>query len=119
MTPEEYNNNLFPFLSAPKETLLIPSKSKTSVGPEVPQSKPGNLQFVTLEVLLGHCLSYIPLSEFCGHGACIISRQKSVSLFSWEFVHKLYQSECPKIGSISVESSWMGLAAIKNCEKFN
>lgn len=44
MTPEEYNNNLFPFLSAPKETLLIPSKPKTSVGPEVPQTKPGNLE---------------------------------------------------------------------------
>lgn len=63
MTPEEYNNNLFPLLSAPKETLLIPSKPKTSVGPEVPQTKPGNLKFLTLKVLLWHCLSY----TFCCH----------------------------------------------------
>lgn len=115
MSPEEYNNNLFPFLSAPKETLLIPSKPKTSVGPEPPQTKPGNLQFVILEVLLWYCLSYISaVTEFCGHGTCIISRQKFISLFSQEFVHKLYQNECPRIESISMESSWMGLVAIKN-----
>lgn len=82
MTPEEYNNNLFPFLSAPIETLLIPSKSKTSVGPEVPQTKPGNLQFVTLEVLLWHCLSNISaVTEFCGQWVCIINRQNFVSFF--------------------------------------
>lgn len=104
MTPEEYNNNLFPFLSAPKETPLIPSKPKTAVGPEVPQTKPGNLKFATLKTLLWHCLSYASrchsvLQSCDAHDLWTVSM-----LFSSEYINNLYQRECPRIASNSMES---------------
>ncbi|XP_009951189.1 PREDICTED: target of Nesh-SH3-like [Leptosomus discolor] len=52
---------------APKETLLIPSKPKTSVGPEVPQTKPaprathlGSINLITVHVVDGSKMTLVP-----------------------------------------------------------
>ncbi|XP_065490019.1 target of Nesh-SH3 isoform X27 [Caloenas nicobarica] len=52
---------------APKETLLIPSKPKTSVGPEVPRTKPaprathlGSINLITVHVVDGSKVTLVP-----------------------------------------------------------